>query len=172
MEVLLVAAKKTITRYAKLNLIGGQAKPGPALASVGINMALFTKQFNDATKDQNGKVVAVWITAYSDKSFDYVIKTTPASILIKEAAKVQKGAKNPKTDHVASITHDQALKIARAKMKDLNTTDEEAAVRMIAGTARNMGITVEGLDQKNDKKPAGEAPKVEPVKAEAGKEGK
>ena len=141
-----MAAKKVISRYAKLNLIGGQAKPGPALASVGINMALFTKQFNDQTKDMNGKIVAEWITAYTDKSFDYVIKTTPASILIKEAAKVTKGAKNPKTDHVGSITKEQALQIARTKMKDLNTLDEEAAIRMIAGTAKNMGISVEGLN--------------------------
>ena len=147
-----MAAKKVISRYAKLNLIGGQAKPGPALASVGINMALFTKQFNDQTKDMNGKVVAVWITAYTDKSFDYVIKTTPASILIKEAAKVNKGAKNPKTDHVGSITKEQALQIARTKMKDLNTLDEEAAVRMIAGTARNMGISVEGVSAEGENK--------------------
>lgn len=141
-----MAAKKVIARYAKLNLIGGQAKPGPALASVGINMALFTKQFNDQTKDMNGKVVAVWITAYTDKSFDYVLKTTPASILIKEAAKVNKGAANSKTNKVGSITKEQALEIARTKMKDLNTLDEEAAARMIAGTAKNMGILVEGMN--------------------------
>ncbi len=147
---MLVAAKKVIARYAKLNLIGGQAKPGPALASVGINMALFTKQFNDQTKDMNGKVVAVWITAYTDKSFDYVIKTTPASILIKEAAKINKGAKNPKTDKAGSITKEQALQIARTKMKDLNTLDEEAAVRMIAGTARNMGVVVEGMNNETN----------------------
>ena len=150
-----MAAKKVIARYAKLNLIGGQAKPGPALASVGINMALFTKQFNDQTKDMNGKIVAVWITAYTDKSFDYVLKTTPASILIKEAAKVNKGAANSKIDKVGSITKEQTLEIARTKMKDLNTLDEEAAARKIAGTARNMGIKVEGFSEEFSSKNEG-----------------
>lgn len=138
--------KKEITRIAKLELVGGQAKPGPALASVGINMAEFTKQFNDKTKDRNGKVVPVVITAYKDKSFDFVTKTTPTTILLKEAAKIQKGSSNALTNKVAKITKDQALEIAKYKLEDMNANDEEAALRMVAGTARQMGIEIEGYD--------------------------
>lgn len=137
---------KEITRVAKLDLIGGQAKPGPALASIGINMVEFTKAYNDATKDKNGKVIPVIITAYKDKSFDFVIKTTPASILLKEAAKVQKGTANSVTTKVATISKEKALEIAKTKLPDMNAYDEEAALRMIAGTAKQMGIVIEGVD--------------------------
>lgn len=140
------AKTKEITRIAKLNLIGGQAKPGPALASVGINMAEFTKQFNDATKDRMGKVIPTIITAYKDKSFDYVTKTTPVTILLKEAAKIKSGAKDSKKQVVATISRDKALEIARYKLPDTNAYDDEAVLRMIAGTAKQMGIVIEGVD--------------------------
>jgi large subunit ribosomal protein L11 len=149
-----VAAKKTITRIAKIQLIGGQARPGPALASIGINMAEFTKQFNDKTKDRNGEVVPCLITAFSDKSFTFITKTTPASVMLKKIAKIETAGKNQLTDHVATITKAQALEIAKYKMPDLNAYDEEMALRMIAGTAKQMGIKIEGVDltpRKNEK---------------------
>lgn len=141
-----MAAKKTITRIAKIQLIGGQSRPGPALASIGINMAEFTKQFNDKTKDRNGEVVPCLITAFSDKSFTFITKTTPASVMLKKIAKIETAGKNQLTDHVATITKAQALEIAKYKMPDLNAYDEEMALRMIAGTAKQMGITIEGVD--------------------------
>lgn len=149
-----MAAKKTITRIAKIQLIGGQARPGPALASIGINMAEFTKQFNDKTKDRNGEVVPCLITAFSDKSFTFITKTTPASVMLKKIAKIETAGKNQLTDHVATISREQALEIAKYKMPDLNAYDEEMALRMIAGTAKQMGITIEGVDltpRKNQK---------------------
>ena len=139
-------SKKEVVRVAKLDLIGGQAKPGPALASIGINMVEFTKAYNDATKDKNGKVVPVVITAYKDKTFDFVIKTTPASILLKEAANIQKGTANSVTTKVAKISREKALEIAKIKLPDMNANDEEAALRMIVGTAKQMGIEIEGVD--------------------------
>lgn len=139
-------SKKEVVRVAKLDLIGGQAKPGPALASIGINMVEFTKAYNDATKDKNGKVVPVVITAYKDKTFDFVIKTTPASILLKEAANIQKGTANSVITKVAKISREKALEIAKIKLPDMNANDEEAALRMIAGTAKQMGIEIEGVD--------------------------
>ena len=144
--------KKEVTRIAKLNLIGGQAKPGPALASVGINMAEFTKSFNDKTKDQNGKVIPVIITAYKDKSFDYVIKTTPVTFLLKDVAKIKSGAKDTKRQTVATISKEQALEIARYKLIDMTAYDEEAALRMIAGSAKQMGIVIEGVSAYKEKK--------------------
>lgn len=144
--------KKEVTRIAKLNLIAGQAKPGPALASVGINMAEFTKSFNDKTKDQNGKVIPVIITAYKDKSFDYVIKTTPVTFLLKDVAKIKSGAKDPKKQTVATISKEQALEIARYKLIDMTAYDEEAALRMIAGSAKQMGIVIEGVSAYKEKK--------------------
>ena len=141
-----MAAKKTITRIAKIQLIGGQARPGPALASIGINMAEFTKQFNDKTKERNGEVVPCLITAFSDKSFTFITKTTPASVMLKKIAKIETAGKNQLTDHVATITKAQALEIAKYKMPDLNAYDEEMALRMIAGTAKQMGIKIEGVD--------------------------
>lgn len=138
--------KKEITRIAKLELIGGQAKPGPALASVGINMAEFTKQFNEDTKDRMGKVVPVVITAYKDKSFNYITKTTPTTVLLKEAAGIKKGSASQTTIKCGKISKDKALEIARYKLVDMNANDEEAALRMIAGTAKQMGLEIEGVD--------------------------
>ncbi len=142
---------KEITRVAKLNLIGGQAKPGPALASVGINMAEFTKQFNDETKDRNGQVIPTIITAYKDKSFDYVTKTTPVTILLKEAAKIKSGAKDSKKQVVATISKEKALEIARYKLPDTNAYTDEAVLRMVAGSAKQMGITIEGVNPYKNK---------------------
>ncbi len=148
-----VKGKKEITRVAKLNLIGGQAKPGPALASVGINMGEFTKTFNDATKDRIGQVVPTVITAYKDKSFDFVTKTTPVAVLLKQKAKVQKGSKDSIKTTVATISKEDALEIAQYKLVDTNAYDVEAVLRMVVGTAKNMGIKVEGVDPyKNGKK--------------------
>ncbi|MGL4948277.1 MAG: 50S ribosomal protein L11 [Mycoplasma sp.] len=140
--------KKEVVRVAKLDIIGGQAKPGPALASVGINMPEFTKAYNDATKDQIGKVIPVVIYAYKDKSFDFVLKTTPASILLKEAAGIQKGSANAKSTKVGKVTREQALEIAKYKLKDMNANDEEAALRMVVGSALQIGIEVEGVEPK------------------------
>ncbi|MDE5651597.1 MAG: 50S ribosomal protein L11 [Ureaplasma sp.] len=142
---------KEITRVAKLNLIGGQAKPGPALASVGINMAEFTKQFNDETKDRNGQVIPTIITAYKDKSFDYVTKTTPVTILLKEAAKIKSGAKDSKKQVVGTISKEKALEIARYKLPDTNAYTDEAVLRMVAGSAKQMGITIEGVSPYKNK---------------------
>lgn len=135
-----------ITRIAKVNLIGGQAKPGPALASIGINMGEFTKQFNDKTKDRNGDVIPTVITAYKDKSFDFELKTTPVSVLLKKAANVKSGAKNPKSETIATISKEKALEIANTKLVDLNANEVDAALRMVAGTAKQMGIKIEGVD--------------------------
>lgn len=137
---------KKIAKVCKLQFPAGGAKPGPALASAGINMPQFCSQFNDATRDRNGDIVPVIITAYEDKSFTFVLKTTPAANLLKKAAGVTKGSGAPKSTKVGKITKDQLKEIAEYKMPDLNANDVEGAMRIIAGTARNMGITVEGME--------------------------
>lgn len=141
-----------ITRIAKIELIGGQAKPGPALASIGINMAEFTKQFNEATKESNGEVIPCVIVAYKDKSFKFETKTTPTAVLLKKAANIKSGAKNPKTEVVATISKEKAIEIANYKLKDLNANDTDAALRMVAGTAKQMGIRIEGVNPYKDGK--------------------
>lgn len=133
---------KKVAKVCKLNFMAGQAKPGPALASAGINMPQFCTQFNDQTKDRMGEVVPVIITAYEDKSFQFVLKTTPAAFLLRKAAGVQKGSGNPNTKKVGKITSAQLREIAEYKMPDLSANDVEAAMRIIAGTARQMGIEV------------------------------
>jgi large subunit ribosomal protein L11 len=142
-----VIVAKKITRIAKLEFMAMQAKPGAELASLGINMPQFTQQFNDATKDRAGEVVPVVITAYDDKSFDFELKTTPAAFLLKKAAGIQKGAHKSGTEVVATISADKIKEIAEYKMADLNATTIEAAMRIIEGTARNMGIKVEGMPE-------------------------
>ncbi len=137
---------KKIAKVCKLQFPAGGAKPGPALASAGINMPQFCSQFNDATRERSGDIVPVIITAYEDKSFDFVLKTTPAANLLKKAAGVSKGSGAPKSTKVGKITKDQLKEIAEYKMPDLNANDVEGAMRIIAGTARNMGITVEGME--------------------------
>lgn len=138
---------KKVAKQVKLQFMAGQARPGPALAGAGVNMPQFCSAFNDATKDRMGDLVPVVITVYEDKSFDFQLKTTPASILLKKAASVSSGAGNPKTEKVGKVTQAQLREIAEYKMPDLNANTVEAAMNIIAGTARNMGITVEGADE-------------------------
>ena len=139
-------AKKEISGYIKLQIKGGQANPappvGPALGQRGINIMEFCKAFNDKTKAFMGKPVPVVITVYKDKKFDFIIKSPPASHFIKEAAKLKGGSKEPGRNIVASITRQQAEEIAKNKMEDLNAHDLEQAVKIIAGSARSMGIEV------------------------------
>ena len=137
---------KKIAKICKLQFPAGGAKPGPALASAGINMPQFCSQFNDATKDRHGDIVPVIITAYEDKSFTFVLKTTPAANLIKKYAGVAKGRGSAKANKVGKLTQAQLKEIAEYKMPDLNANDVEGAMRIIAGTARNMGVTVEGME--------------------------
>ena len=139
---------KKVAKICKLQFPAGGAKPGPALASAGINMPKFCTEFNDKTKDRHGDIVPVIITAYEDKSFDFVIKTTPAAVLLKKAAGVQKGSGTPKSVKAGKITEAQLREIAEYKLPDLNAYDVEAAMRVVAGTARNMGITIEGWEEK------------------------
>ncbi|MDD5791159.1 MAG: 50S ribosomal protein L11 [Erysipelotrichaceae bacterium] len=135
---------KKVAKVCKLQFMAGSAKPGPALASAGINMPQFCTQFNDATKDRKGDIVPVIITAYEDKSFEFVLKTTPAADLLKKAAGVKKASGTPNTVTAGTITEAQLREIAEYKLPDLNANDVEAAMRIVAGTARNMGIKIEG----------------------------
>ena len=139
---------KEITGYVKLQIKGGQANPappvGPALGQRGINIMEFCKAFNEKTKSFMGKPVPVVITVYKDKKFDFIIKTPPASFLIKEAAKLKAGSKEPGIIIAGSITKKQAEQIATQKMKDLNALDLEQATKIICGSARSMGIEVKG----------------------------
>lgn len=139
---------KKVAKICKLQFPAGGAKPGPALASAGINMPKFCTEFNDKTKDRKGDLVPVIITAYDDKSFTFVLKTTPAAVLIKKAAGIEKASGSPKAQKVGKITLEQCKEIATYKMPDLNANTVEAAMKIIAGTARNMGVTVEGMEEK------------------------
>ena len=141
---------KKVVGYVKLQVPAGKANPsppiGPALGQRGLNIMEFCKAFNAQTQAlEPGLPVPVVITAYQDKSFTFIVKTPPASVLIRKAAKLEKGSPRPHTDKVGTITRAQAEEIARAKMPDLTAADLEAAVRTIAGSARSMGVTVEGL---------------------------
>ena len=139
---------KEVAAFIKLQIKGGAANPsppvGPALGSKGVNIMDFCKQFNARTQDKAGKVLPVIITVYSDKSFDFVVKQPPVAIQLKEAAKVQKGSAQPNRDKVGQVTWDQVREIAQDKMPDMNCFTLETAMRMIAGTARSMGINVVG----------------------------
>ncbi len=139
---------KDITAVIKLQIKGGAANPappiGPALGAKGVNIMEFCKQFNARTKDLAGKVVPVIITVYSDKSFEFIQKTAPAAVQLIEAAKVKGGSAEPNRNKVGKVTWDQVRAIAENKMPDLNAFTIESAMRMVAGTARSMGITVEG----------------------------
>ena len=139
---------KKVEGYIKLQIPAGGANPappvGPALGQKGVNIMDFCKQFNARTQDKAGKVLPVIITVYSDKSFDFVVKQPPVAIQLKEAAKVQKGSAQPNRDKVGQVTWDQVREIAQDKMPDMNCFTLEAAMRMIAGTARSMGINVVG----------------------------
>ena len=134
---------KKIAKVVKLELIGGQAKPGPKLASAGVVMPKFCTEFNAKTSDRIGDVVPVIITAYEDKTFDFVIKTTPVALLLKKEAGIEKGSGNAKTNKVGHISKEQLRKIAEYKLPDLNANDVEAAMKIVEGSARNMGITID-----------------------------
>ncbi|HAV54667.1 MAG TPA: 50S ribosomal protein L11 [Aequorivita sp.] len=139
---------KEISKIVKLQVRGGAANPsppvGPALGAAGVNIMEFCKQFNARTQDKQGKVLPVAITVYKDKSFDFVIKTPPAAVQILEAAKAKKGSGEPHAKKVATISWDQIKTIAEDKMPDLNAFTVESAMKMVAGTARSMGIKVKG----------------------------
>ncbi len=139
---------KEVSKVVKLQVRGGAANPsppvGPALGAAGVNIMEFCKQFNGRSQDKQGKVLPVVITVFSDKSFDFVIKTPPAAVQLMEAAKTKKGSGEPNRKKVASVSWDQVKNIAEDKMQDLNAFTVEAAMKMVAGTARSMGITVKG----------------------------
>lgn len=139
---------KKISGYIKLQIPAGKANPsppvGPALGQKGVNIMEFCKQFNAKTGDKDGLIIPVVITVYSDKSFTFITKTPPAAVLLKRAAKVEKGSAEPHRTKVAKVTSAQVAEIAQLKMPDLNAFDIEHASSMVAGTARSMGITVEG----------------------------
>lgn len=139
---------KEVDKVVKLQVRGGAANPsppvGPALGAAGVNIMEFCKQFNGRTQDKQGKVLPVAITVYKDKSFEFVIKTPPAAVQILEAAKVKKGSGEPHVRKVATITWDQVKAIAEDKMPDLNAFTVESAMKMVAGTARSMGVKVKG----------------------------
>jgi len=139
---------KEVSKVVKLQVRGGAANPsppvGPALGAAGVNIMEFCKQFNARTQDKPGKVLPVAITVYKDKSFDFVVKTPPAAVQLLEAAKVKKGSGEPNRKKVASVTWDQIRTIAEDKMVDLNAFKVESAMKMIAGTARSMGLKVKG----------------------------
>ena len=135
-----------ITGYIKLQITGGKATPappvGPALSPYGINIAAFTKEFNERTKADMGMKVPVVITVYSDRSFTFITKSVPAAVLIKKACNIESGSGVPQRDKVAKISREELRKIAEIKKNDLNAASEEAAISMIAGTARSMGVVV------------------------------
>ena len=137
---------KKVTKVVKIQFPAGGAKPGPALAGAGIQMPKFCTAFNDQTKDRKGETVPVVITVYDDKSFDFVCKTAPAAEMILKAAGVQKGSATPKKAVAGTITADDLKKIAEYKMPDLNANVIEGAMRIIAGTAKNMGIEITGFE--------------------------
>lgn len=138
---------KKITGYIKLQIPAGKANPsppvGPALGQKGVNIMEFCKQFNAKTSDKDGLIIPVVITVYSDKSFTFITKTPPAAVLLKRAAKVDKGSAEPHRNKVAKVSKSQVKEIAELKMPDLNAFDIEHAMSMVAGTARSMGFTVE-----------------------------
>ena len=137
---------KKIQGYIRLQLPAGAANPappvGPALGALGVNIMAFCKEFNAKTKDQNGMILPVIITVFSDKSFTFILKSPPASVLLKKAANIASGSARPNQDKVGKVTRKQLLEIYRLKQKDLNANSDDAGIRIIAGTARNMGIEV------------------------------
>jgi len=139
---------KEVSKVLKLQVRGGAANPsppvGPALGSAGVNIMEFCKQFNARTQDKPGKVLPVAITVYTDKSFEFVIKTPPAAVQLMEAAKAKKGSGEPNRNKVATVTWDQVKLIAEDKMPDLNAFTVESAMKMVAGTARSMGFQISG----------------------------
>jgi len=139
---------KEVENFIKLQIKGGQANPsppvGPALGAKGVNIMDFCKQFNARTQEKQGQVLPVIISVYKDKSFDFVIKTPPAAVLLLDAAKLKSGSPEPNRQKVGTVTWDQVKEIAELKMVDLNAFKVESAMRMVAGTARSMGLLVDG----------------------------
>jgi large subunit ribosomal protein L11 len=139
---------KEISGYLKLQIRGGAANPsppvGPALGSKGLNIMEFCKQFNARTQEKQGQLLPVLVTIYTDKSFDFVVKTPPAAVMILEAAKLKSGSAEPNRAKVGSISWDQVKQIAETKMPDLNAFKVEAAMKQVAGTARSMGVRITG----------------------------
>ena len=140
-------AEKEVVNVIKLQIEAGKATPappvGPALGSSGVNIMQFVKEFNDKTANQPGMIIPVVISVYKDKSFSFITKVPPVAVLIKKALKIEKGSGKPNKDKVAKLTKDQVKAIAEQKMEDLNAASLEAAMSMVAGTARSMGVTVE-----------------------------
>ncbi len=140
-------AKKKVTGFVKLQIPAGAANPappvGPALGAQGVNIMAFCKEFNDRTKDQSGTIIPVEITVYEDNSFEFITKTPPAPVLIKQALGIKSGSAVPQRDKVGQLTQAQLRQIAETKMPDLNANSIEAAMSIVAGTARSMGVTVE-----------------------------
>jgi len=140
--------RKKVAAMLKLQIPAGQASPappvGPALGQHGVNIMDFVKAYNDATKDQMGTIVPVEITIYEDRSFNFITKTPPAAVMLRQAARVEKGSAEPHTTKVGSVTRDQVRQIAQTKMPDLNANDIDAAMKIVEGTARSMGLIVEG----------------------------
>ncbi len=139
---------RRVARKLKLQITGGQANPappvGPALGQAQVNIGEFVRQFNDATRDQMGQIIPVEITVFEDRSFTFVTKTPPAAFLLKQAANLDKGSGEPNRDKVGAVDRSQVEEIAKTKMPDLNAADLDGAVRIVEGTARSMGITVNG----------------------------
>lgn len=139
-------AKKTVTALVKIQVTGGQATPAPpvgtALGPHGVNIGQFVMQFNERTKEMKGTTIPVVVTIYSDRSFEFITKSPPAAVLLKQAAQIAKGAANPKADKVGKVTKAQVLDIAKIKFNDMNSSSLETASRVIAGTARSMGIEI------------------------------
>lgn len=137
---------KKVTGYIKLQIPAGKATPappvGPALGQHGVNIVQFTKEFNARTAEQDGMIIPVVITVYADRSFSFITKTPPASVLLKKACKIQSGSATPNKTKVATVSTEEVRKIAEIKMPDLNAADIDAAISMVAGTARSMGIVV------------------------------
>ncbi len=140
---------KEVSGIIKLQIKGGAANPsppvGPALGAKGVNIMEFCKQFNARTQDKTGKLIPVIITVYKDKSFDFILKTPPVAVQLMEATKLQKGSPEPNRNKVASVSWEQVQKIAEDKMPDLNAFTIDSAIKMVAGTARSMGITITGV---------------------------
>ena len=164
---------KEIAKIIKLQIPAGKATPAPpvgtALGPAGINLGEFCTKFNDASKDRMGDIVPVEITLYADKSYDFILKTTPSPELIKKYAKIQKGSSKGADEIVAKITKDDLRAIAETKLPDLNAYDVESAMKIIEGTARNMGVAVQGVNDKEMEAQAAEAEKeaIEAAKREA-----
>lgn len=142
----MASKKKQVVAQVKLQCPGGQATPsppvGPALGQHGVNIGQFVQQFNEKTRDMMGTTIPVIVTIYNDRSFEFILKSPPASVLLRQAAGIPKGAANPRTDKVGAVSRDQVREIAQRKLPDLNARDVEHAMRMVEGTARSMGIEI------------------------------